>query len=125
MIVSPEARRTILVGAYEEDAVFDLLLDLKEAFGQDDKAWLNAIREEARRGLVEAYRYDSDPSSGDTEVVPVDIFSLRLDRLGTDLRDAVFLSSTEAAPAIIRTLPPPEPGDDLWITGFWGKPPEA
>ena len=123
MTIPPEARRTILVGAYEEDALFELLRSLAREFGGTDEAWLEAIRAEASAGLLDAYRYGPKTAASETTFLPVDLAALRPGEIGEDYRDPVYLAPTRATAPAIRACPAPEPGDDLWVTGFWGKPP--
>ncbi len=121
LIIPPEARRDILVGAWEEDAVFDVLRLLKDGFGATDAHWLVAIRQEAMLGNLEIYRYPVDRSGFDR----VDAATLSLTRIGTDYGDAAYLTRTQSTLSVISSLPPPPLGDPRWIIGLWGFPEDS
>lgn len=120
--VSPDALRTILVGAFEEDSLVDLLRTLTDTFGSSADDWLAAVQAEARLGRLDAYRYSTPDAACATTFLPVDLGALALSDIGPGYRDAVYLTRTEATIPAIRALPPPPPSDSLWVTGLWGAP---
>lgn len=113
--LSTDARRNILVAAWEEDAVFEVFRNLKGELGGNDAQWLAAIRREAACGYLEAYRYSPGPSGFDL----VDLTKLEPTDIGTNHNDAVYLVRTDATMAAIQSLPPPPVGDTRWVIGLW------
>lgn len=113
------ARRDILVAAWEEDAVSDVLRMLSAARGLSEAHSLQLMRAEAAQGNLQAYRYAS--ASNDDETVG--LLSAWPDTVGTDYRDAVYLTRTSATLDVILSLPPPPQGDTRWLIGLWGAAP--
>ncbi len=116
---TPAMRRDILVCAFDEDAIFDLLRHLPRRYGGEPEWWMAAIRAEQAAGLLAAYQIGGTVPPYRT----VDLRSLSLADIGYDYGDPVCLCATEGTVPEIARLPPPPVDDNAWVIGFWGEQP--
>jgi hypothetical protein len=111
VMMPPEARREILLAAWEEDAIFDLLRTLQSDFPALEIDWMRAIADEARAGTLQAYRYGLDGQSFE----PVDMRECEAQIVEGPLLRSIYLASTEATLAAILLLP--SPAKNHWPLG--------